>query len=113
MINSHDLCYQCSKYGPGFLFGKLGIRDSRDEPHFPAKIKLLSSQIKMNTLFQNNNENKRRRCNKNIHHAVNIPVGIYEKNNISLLQLNKTMHENFNLKIIYGYRFLINLSLKF
>ena len=35
-INSHELYYQCSKDGPDFLFGKLRIRDSRDETHFPA-----------------------------------------------------------------------------
>ena len=31
--------YQCSKYGPDFLFGKLKIRDSRDEQQFPRKEK--------------------------------------------------------------------------
>ena len=36
-INPHDLCYQCSKYGPDFLFVKLIIRDSIDEPFFTAK----------------------------------------------------------------------------
>ena len=44
-INARDLCYQCSKDGPNFLFGKLRIRYSRKEPHLPTKIKLLSSQI--------------------------------------------------------------------
>ena len=29
-INSQDLCYQCSKHGPCFLFDKLRIMDSRD-----------------------------------------------------------------------------------
>ena len=38
-INPHDLCYQCSKDGPDFLFGKSRIRDSRDEPYFHEKIK--------------------------------------------------------------------------
>ena len=33
----HGLCYQCSKYGPDVLFGKLRIGDYRDEPHFPEK----------------------------------------------------------------------------
>ena len=36
-INPHDLCNQCSKYGPEFLFGKSRIRYSRDEPCFPEK----------------------------------------------------------------------------
>ena len=40
-INKHDLCYQCSKDGPEFLFGNLSIGDSRGEPYFPAK-KLIS-----------------------------------------------------------------------
>ena len=34
-INSHDLCYECSKHGPDCLFGKLRINDFNDEPHFP------------------------------------------------------------------------------
>ena len=33
-INPHDVCYQCSKHGPDFLFGKLRIEDFIDEPHF-------------------------------------------------------------------------------
>ena len=36
-INTHDLCYQCSKYGPDCLVGKLKIKDFNDEPHFPEK----------------------------------------------------------------------------
>ena len=38
-INPHELCYQYSKYGPDFLFGKLGIIDSRDQPYSTSKIK--------------------------------------------------------------------------
>ena len=53
-INPHDLCYQCSKYGPNLLFVKLRIKDFNDEPHLTKIIKLLSSQIQMNTLFKNN-----------------------------------------------------------
>ena len=60
-INPHDLYYQCSKDGPDFLFVKLGIRDCGYEPLFPEKIKLLSFQIKMNTLFKNNIGVKRRK----------------------------------------------------
>ena len=41
------------KNGPDFLFFKLRIRDSRHEPCFPLKIKLLSNQIETNTLFKN------------------------------------------------------------
>ena len=77
--NPHDLCYQCSKDGPNFLFGTLSIRGSGDEPHFPAERKLLSCQIQINTLFNNNYERKRRRCDKNIHKAILIPVNIYQK----------------------------------
>ena len=36
-INPRDLCHQCSKDGPDFLFGMLIIRDSIDEPCFTAK----------------------------------------------------------------------------
>ena len=32
-INTHDLCYQCSKDVPDFLFGRFSNRYSRDEPH--------------------------------------------------------------------------------
>ena len=35
------------------IFGKLGIRDYRDEPFFPSKLKLLSIKIKINILFKN------------------------------------------------------------
>ena len=52
-INPHELCYQCSKDGPNFLFGKFRIRHSRYEPHFTAERKLLSSQIHTNALFKN------------------------------------------------------------
>ena len=53
-MNPHELCYQCFKDGPEFLFGKLRMKDSRYKPNFTAKRKLLSSQIQMNTLFNNN-----------------------------------------------------------
>ena len=77
-INPHDLCYECSKYVPDFLSGKLRIINYRKEPHF-LKIKLLSGQIKMNTLFKNTNERKIRRCDKNIHKAMKICVEIYQR----------------------------------
>ena len=57
-INPHDLCYQCSKYGPDVLFCKLRIRSSRYDPCLPSKIKLLSIQINMNILFNNINLRK-------------------------------------------------------
>ena len=57
--NSHDLCYQISKYGPEFLFGNLKIRDCIDEPYFQAKRKLLSFQIKMKTMFMTKNGRKK------------------------------------------------------
>ena len=63
-----------------FLFGKLRVRDSRDELHFPAKIKL-SSQIQINALFENNYKIKRSICDRNIHKAMWIPVEIYQNNN--------------------------------
>ena len=52
-INPHDLCYQCSKHGADFLFGKLRIKDFN-----VPKIKLISIQIQMNTLFNTNDERK-------------------------------------------------------
>ena len=58
------------------------IRDSRDEPHFPEKEKLLSSQIQTNTLFKNNKEIKTRIFDRNIHKAIQIPVNIYQTNKI-------------------------------
>ena len=36
-INPNDLFYQYSKHVPDFLFGKLRIRDYRDEPCFTEK----------------------------------------------------------------------------
>ena len=75
-INPHDLCYQCSKYGPDLLFGKSRIRNSIDKPHFTAKIKLSSSQIKLNTSFRSINERKKRTCDKNRHKSVQITVFI-------------------------------------
>ena len=36
-INTHDLCYQCSKHGPDCLLGKLRIQNFNDEPHFPLR----------------------------------------------------------------------------
>ena len=76
-INSCDLCYRFSKDGPDFSFGKLRIRDSRDEPHFPAKRKSLSCQIQMNTLFKNNDGIKRRKFNRNIRKATRVAAVIY------------------------------------
>ena len=58
IINHCDLCYQWFKDVPYFLLDKLRIRDSRDEPHFTAKIELLSCQIQTNTLFNNRDEKK-------------------------------------------------------
>ena len=31
-VNKHDFCYQCSEDGSEFLFGRLSIKDKRDEP---------------------------------------------------------------------------------
>ena len=79
-INTNELCEQCSKDGPEFLFGKMGIRGSRYEPCFPAKGKLLSCQIKMNALFKNNDGIKRSKYDRNIHKAMITPVNIYQTN---------------------------------
>ena len=111
-INHNELCYQCSKDGTECLLGKFSIRDSRNEPHFPEKIKSLSSQIQMNTLFENNDERKRSICDRNIHKAMQIPVNIIKKNKISLLHFNQKTHVNFNFQNVYGYHSLIKLSTK-
>ena len=77
-INPRGLCYQCYKDIPDYLFGELIIRYPRDEPHFAAKIKLLSSQIQMNTLFNNKDEIKIRICDRNIHKSMWTPVVVYK-----------------------------------
>ena len=51
---------------------------ARYELHFSAKIKLLSGQIQIITLFKNINEIKRRRCDKNIDKAMKITVKVYQ-----------------------------------
>ena len=94
-----------------FLFRKLRVRDSRKEPHFPTKGKLLSSQIKINTLFENYDKIKRRGRDINIHKAMQITVEIYQKRISCLLMFNQKMHVNWNLQIIYGYHYLINISM--
>ena len=58
IINTRELCYQCSKHDPNFLSGKFRIRDYRYKPCFPVKRKSLSFQIQINTLFKNNDEKK-------------------------------------------------------
>ena len=78
-INPRDSCYQCSKNIPEFLFVNLRVRDYRDELHFPAKIKSLSSQIQINILFKNNDEINIMMCDRNIHKAMTILVNIYKK----------------------------------
>ena len=52
------------------FFDKFRIRYSIDKPHFPARIKSLSSQIKINTFFNDINKRKIRRCDNNIHNAI-------------------------------------------
>ena len=65
----------------------------------------------MNTLFKNNDEIKRRIFNRNIHKAMQIPVNIYQTNTKFFVKVQQKMHVNWNLQIIYGYHFFINLSL--
>ena len=68
------------------------------------------SQIKMNTLFDNINGIKISRRDKNTHKDMQIPVDIYQINKKVFVIVKSKTHVNFNLKIIYGYHFLINLS---
>ena len=65
----------------------------------------------MNTFFKNNGERKIRICDRNIHEAMQIPVDIYQANKKFFVAYKPKMHINWNLHIIYGYNFLINLSL--
>ena len=79
-INSHDLCYQCPKHGPDCLLGKSRINYFNDEPHLPKTIKLILSQIEMNTLFRTINKRKRIICDKSIHNAMIITFDINQTN---------------------------------
>ena len=79
-INPRDWFHYCYKDGPVFLFGKLRVSYSIDKPCFPAKSKLLSCQIQINTLFKNNYGRKRKKFDINIHKAMRIPVKIYQTN---------------------------------
>ena len=54
--------------------------DLRDEQYFPAKRKLLSCQIQMNTLFKDDSGIKLIKFDRDIHKAMRIPVKIYRTN---------------------------------
>ena len=58
----------------------------------------------MNLLFINNNERKRRRCDKNIHKAIQIPVDIYQINKSFFVTVQPKYDRNV-------YHSFINLSL--
>ena len=75
-INPQYLCYQCSKHSPDCLFGKFRIKAFNYEPHFPKRIRLISSQIQFNTLFKTNDEIKISRCDKSPHKVTKITVEI-------------------------------------
>ena len=81
-INPRYLFYQCSKHGPDCLFGKLRIKVFNDEPYFPEIIKLILSQIQMNTLFKTNDERKIMICYKSIHKAMIITADTHQTNKI-------------------------------
>ena len=66
------------KMAQTFSFRKLSIWDYRDKPHFFAKRKLLSSQNQMNTFLKDIYQIERRRCDRNLHNTMKIPVGIYQ-----------------------------------
>ena len=70
----------------------MGIKGFNDKPHFSERIKLISSQIEMNTLFKNDGERKRRKCDIIINKAMRIPVDIHQTNELFLLQFNQKMH---------------------
>ena len=48
-----------------------------DESYLPAKRKVLSCQIQMNTFVNNTDGRKRSKCDRNIHKGIRIPVDIY------------------------------------
>ena len=76
-INLHDFCYQCYKHGPDCLFGKYVLRISMMYHIFPIK-KLISSQIKINMLCNNEDLRKRSRCDRKIHKDMRVFVDIHE-----------------------------------
>ena len=104
-LNTHELCYQYSKHGPYFLFGKLRIKYFNDEPHFPERIKSISSQIQMNKLFNDNEKIKRRICDIIMHKAKIITVDI--------LQPNINFYVTFQPKNTYKLDFVDHLWLQF
>ena len=56
------------------------IRYYRDGSYFPAKRKLLSCKIQVNTLFKNNDRRKIRKYDRKIHKAIITTVNIYQMN---------------------------------
>ena len=83
------------------------VGDSRDEPNFPSKRKLLSYQIKMEKMFNKSNGTKKRKYNANIHKSMIIPDGVFQTNTELFVTVNTKTHVNFNLLVIYGYHFLL------
>ena len=61
------------------MFGKVGIKDFNDEPHFPIK-KLGSSRIETNMLFKTKYERKLSISDKKTHKATRITIEIHERN---------------------------------
>ena len=63
----------------------------------------------MNTLFRNNFEMKGRRCDKNIHKSMLIPVYVCQTNKKFFVIIQPKIHVNWNFHIFYGYHFLYNI----
>ena len=79
-MNPHNLFNKCSKYDPYCLFGKLRIKYLNDKPHFPEKIKLILSQIQINTLFKKYDKKWKGMWYKCIHKDMIFPVDIHQTN---------------------------------
>ena len=97
MINTHDLCYQCSKDGSIMFFVIMRIGDFKDETYFPAKRKLISCEIKMKIMLRKIMQQQKIKYNMNIHKAMRILI---------FVAVNPKMHVNWTILIVYGYHFL-------
>ena len=81
--------------------------------HSPPSLLARSARIIMNKSFKNNDERKRKICDKSIHKGMRIPVDIHHNNKKFSVTVQPKIHVYWNFQIIYGYRFLTNHSWKF
>ena len=88
MINTHDLCYQCCKDSPEYLFGNLSMRDCKYEAYFLVKRELISCKIKTKTMFKKNKGTKKGEYDMNINKALKIIDWILKTNNKLFVAFN-------------------------